>query len=389
VGIAIAVVSLLIWLYLLIAHGQFWRTDQRLTPAPSLTMPAPSVAVVIPARNEADLLPISLRSLLLQNYPGDLFFVVVDDQSEDGTATVAQNLATELGQGDRFQLLSAAPLPAGWTGKLWALDQGIRAASHQWQPDYFLLTDADIQHSPDNLQRLIHCAVADRRELVSLMVRLRCDSPWEKLLIPAFVFFFAKLYPFRWVNNPNRKLGAAAGGCSLIERSAMERIGGIAAIKDALIDDCTLAQTIKSSISEPTNSNKIWLGLATQTYSLRPYDRLESIWNMVARTAYTQLNYSPLLLVGTLAGMAIVYLLPVVEILLGLFSGNFWLAGIAGFTYALMVLSYLPMIRFYQLSPIWSFCLPAIAFLYTLMTIDSARRHWQGVGGAWKGRTYA
>ncbi|MEB3293351.1 MAG: glycosyltransferase [Synechococcales bacterium] len=396
VEIAIAGLSLVIWLYLLIARGQFWRTDQRLTEDVSPPSKVPSVAIVVPARNEADMLPISLRSLLSQDYPGDFFCVVVDDHSTDQTAAIAQQIAQDYQQnqqpdvppGDRFTLLSAKPLPPGWTGKLWALDQGVRYAIQQWQPDYLLLTDADIQHSPQNLHRLIHRAVGDRREMVSLMVRLRCQSGWEKLLIPAFVFFFAKLYPFRWVNHPKRKLGAAAGGCSLIQRSALERIGGIAAIKDALIDDCTLAQTIKSSIPESSPSNKIWLGLATQTYSLRPYDGLEPIWNMVARTAYTQLNYSPLLLVGTLAGMAIVYLLPVVALMWGIVTGNLALVGISGLTYILMVLSYLPMIQFYQLSPLWSLCLPAIALLYTLMTIDSARRHWQGMGGAWKGRTY-
>lgn len=378
--------SLLIWIYLLCFRGQFWRTDQQLSESSvSISqryllqqIEPPSIAVVIPARNEADMLPITLRSLLLQQYSGDLNIFLVDDHSTDGTAQVAQATAAALEKSDRLHIISAAPLPPGWTGKLWALEQGIQAAT-ALNPDYFLLTDADVEHDSTNLQKLVNKAIDDDRELVSLMVRLRCASVWEKLLIPAFVFFFAKLYPFRWSNDPNKSIAAAAGGCSLIRRDALTRIGGVNAIRQALIDDCALAEAIKSS-----GSHRIWLGLTPTTKSLRPYDSLQTIWYMVARTAYTQLNYSPLLLIGTLFGMFIVYLAPIV----GLITGNSLIVLIGALTYLLMSIAYLPIVRFYECSIGYAFLLPAIAFLYTLMTIDSARRHWQGKGGAWKGRTY-
>ena len=374
--IGVSLLSLLIWIYLLCFRGQFWQTDQQLPD--SIDLPTASVCVVIPARNEADMLPMTLRSLLQQHYSGSLKIFLVDDHSTDGTAEVAKQTALELGKSDQLHMISAEPLPPGWTGKLWALEQGIQKAM-QLEPDYFLLTDADIQHDEMSLQKLVSKAVSDDRELVSLMVRLRCESFWEKLLIPAFVFFFAKLYPFRWANNPARSLAAAAGGCSLIRREALSRIGGVSVIRQALIDDCALADAIKSS-----GSKRIWLGLTSETKSLRPYDSLSTIWSMVSRTAYTQLNYSPILLIGTLIGMFLVYLVPVV----GLIVGEPLIRYINLLTYILMTISYFPIIRFYQL-PFWyAFCLPAIAFLYTLMTLDSARQHWQGKGGAWKGRVY-
>ncbi|KAM3097233.1 glycosyltransferase [Phormidesmis sp. 146-12] len=381
--IGLALSSLTIWIYLLCFRGQFWRTDQRLH-ASHLTPQAsrPSVCVIIPARNEADLLSATLRSLLTQDYSGSLQIFLVDDHSTDGTADVARETAATLGKSDQLQILSAAPLPTGWTGKLWALDQGIQKAM-TLQPDYFLLTDADIEHDRTNLQQLIDKAESDDRELVSLMVRLRCQSVWEQLLIPAFVFFFEKLYPFRWINQPDNKTAGAAGGCSLIRREAMVRIGGIQAIRQALIDDCALAQVIKLS-----GSKRIWLGLTESAHSLRPYDSLETIWNMVARTAFTQLNYSPLLLMGTLIGMTIVYLVPLIGAIFGFVTGLWLFAFINLFTYLLMSMMYLPIIRFYR-CPVWlAFCLPAIGFLYTLMTLDSARCHWQGKGGSWKGRVY-
>ncbi len=345
--------------------------DQRLPDGDDVSA---SVCVVIPARNEVDLLPITLRSLLTQTFSGSLNIVLVDDHSTDGTPEVARETAETLGKSNQLQILSAAPLPAGWTGKLWALEQGIQKGM-ALQPDYFLLTDADIEHDSENVKNLVSHAIDDDRELVSLMVRLRCISFWEKLLIPAFVFFFAKLYPFRWANDPTRSLAAAAGGCSLIRREALTRIGSVAAIRHALIDDCALADAIKS-----TGSRRIWLGLSPTTISLRPYDSLDTIWNMVSRTAYTQLNYSPLLLLGAVLGMFIVYLVPAIAVLTGNLIGLF--------TYLLMTVSYFPIIRFYRCSFWYAFCLPAIAFLYLLMTIDSAFKHWQGQGGAWKGRTY-
>jgi hopene-associated glycosyltransferase HpnB len=372
-----SLLSLLIWIYLILFRGQFWRMDQRLDSA-ILDSPFPSVSVVIPARNEADLLPITLRSLLTQDYPGTLNIILVDDHSTDGTSEVAKATAEQLESIDHLHILAAEPLPSGWTGKLWALEQGIQKMM-QFQSDYILLTDADIEHDPTNLQKLVAKAVNDDRELVSLMVRLRCESFWEKFLIPAFVFFFAKLYPFRWANDPKRSLAAAAGGCSLIRREALARIGGMGAIRHALIDDCALADAIKSS-----GSHRIWLGLTSETKSLRPYDSLETIWSMVARTAYTQLNYSPLLLIGTLLGMSIVYLAPIVALIVG--DPFVKLVGLL--IYLLMTLSYFPILQFYRCPGRFAFSLSAIASLYTLMTLDSAYQHWRGKGGAWKGRVY-
>lgn len=380
----LTLLSLVIWIGLLSLWGQFWRVDQQLELTETQLQSFPTVCAVIPARNEAELLPVTLRSLLLQDYPGTFNIFLVDDQSTDGTANFAQGVAFAVNRPQQLHIVSSASLPPGWTGKLWAMEQGIEKAveTSLRTPDYFLLTDADIEHDSSNLSRLVAKAVAADLDLVSVMVRLRCESFWELLLIPAFVFFFQKLYPFRWVNQPKNKIAAAAGGCILIRREALERIGGLAVIRQALIDDCALAQAVKSS------QGQIWLGLSALTRSLRPYDSLETIWDMVARSAYTQLNYSPLLLVGSVLGMILVYLVPPVGMILGGLWGNLAIAmmGLSG--WLLMTLAYWPMIRFYQRSPVLAFCLPAIAFLYTLMTLDSALRHWQGRGGAWKGRVY-
>ena len=387
--IGIAIFSLLIWIFLLGFWGRFWHTNERLEATVELkartSQDYPSVFAVIPARNEAEILPKSLSSLLNQDYPGNFQIILVDDQSEDGTAEIAQAIATNI------KVIPGEPLPSGWTGKLWALEQGISYGKNQTPaPDFFLLTDADIVHDSKNVQQLVAKAERENLQLVSLMVRLRCETFWEKLLIPAFVFFFKKLYPFAWVNNPQRKVAAAAGGCILIRREALERIGGMGVLREALIDDCTLARFVKVPLPGESRPNyPIWLGLTESNFSLRPYDSLASIWQMVARTAFTQLNYSPLLLVGTLLGMTIVYLIPVVATFGSIFTGN-WAAGILGIcTWLLMVCAYLPTVRFYRLAPGWAICLPAIAFLYTLMTLDSAVRHWRGRGGAWKGRVYS
>jgi hopene-associated glycosyltransferase HpnB len=323
-----------------------------------------------------------LRSLLLQDYPGKFTIFLVDDQSSDGTANFAQGVAHALDKTPQLQIISSPPLPPGWTGKLWAMEQGVQTAS-QLKPDYFLLTDADIEHHPSNLRRLVAKAEAQKLDLVSIMVRLRCQSFWEQLLIPAFVFFFQKLYPFSWVNNPKKATAAAAGGCILIHSEALNRIGGLQIIRQALIDDCSLAKAVKST------HGKIWLGLSTLTYSLRPYDSLKTIWDMVARSAYTQLNYSPFLLIGSLLGMTLVYLLPPIAIIFGLVLGNWIITLISVIGYLLMTFAYFPIIRFYKCSPVFAFSLPIIAFMYTCMTIDSALQHWQGRGGAWKGRVYA
>jgi hopene-associated glycosyltransferase HpnB len=387
VTIGIALLSLAIWLYLLVGRGQFWRTQPVLLDRAQLIPPEsvvwPTVAIVIPARNEAAMLPLTLEPLLHQDYPGKLAIYLVDDQSDDGTGTIAQELAAA-NPSITCQIIQSQPLPSGWTGKLWALHQGLEAAV---DVDYVLLTDADICHDRASLRYLILKAETEQRDLVSLMVQLRCESFWERLLIPAFVFFFAKLYPFSWVNQPDRATTAAAGGCSLVRRSALDEIGGIAALKDALIDDCTLAAKIKHR-DNPTNQHRIWLGLTTEIRSLRPYDDLASIWNMVARTAYTQLNYSPLLLLGTIVGMALVYLVAPIGIIYSLFSHQWGLLGITIVTYGLMVIAYRPTIQFYRCPRIYALALPLIGLMYNLMTIDSAWRHWQGKGGQWKGRSY-
>ncbi|WP_414517510.1 glycosyltransferase [Nostoc sp. PCC 9305] len=398
--LGLMLLSLTIWLGLLCFWGQFWRTDQQLEVTETQLESLPVVCAVVPARNEAELIPTSLRSLLLQDYPGSFNVFLVDDRSTDRTANFAEGVAHAVGKPQQLHIISGVSLPPGWSGKLWAVEQGIKSAS-LFAPDYFLLTDADIEHDPGNLRRLVAKAVQEDLDLVSVMVRLRCESFWEKLLIPAFVFFFQKLYPFRWVNNPNNPIAGAAGGSILIARKALERIGGIQVIRQALIDDCALAQAVKRgtgnwglgtrkefSQSPIPSQGRIWLGLSSLTRSLRPYDSLATIWDMVARTAYTQLNYSPLLLLGTLVGMPLIYLAPPVCVILGAVWGN-WAIALTGLLgWLLMTFAYYPTIHFYKCSVWFAFSLPAIAFLYTLMTLDSALRHWQGRGGAWKGRVY-
>ncbi len=375
-------VSLIIWLGLLGFRGNFWQVNQQLESIDDTKLQKlPSVCVVIPARNEADLLPITLLSLLVQDYPGCVTVFLVDDNSTDNTTGVAKVTAKGLEKEQQLCILAGKPLPSGWSGKLWAMEQGINKAS-ELTPDYFFLTDADICHDVGNLRRLVTKAVQENLDLVSTMVQLRCESFWEKLLIPAFIFFFQKLYPFAWVNDPNNPTAAAAGGCILIRRETLTQIGGIQVLRQALIDDCTLANAVKSS------GGHIWLGLSSLTHSLRPYPTLETIWNMVARTAFTQLNYSPFLLVGTVVGLILTYLVPIFSLTVSVFTGNWLLAIVGLLTWLLMSLAYLPTVNFYKISYAFAFSLPAIALLYTLMTIDSALRHWQGRGGAWKGRVY-
>lgn len=397
--------SLLSWLVLWVGWGQFWRADELLEEQEQeLALPHwPSVCVTIPARNEAELLPQTLRSHLQQTYPGPLNIILVDDGSTDGTAQVAQQVAEVMGKREQLQVIVAEPLPPGWTGKLWALHQAIRQAQHlEPPPDYVLLADADIEHDPDNLRRLVVKAETEDLSLASIMVRLRCVGFWEQWLIPAFVFFFQKLYPFRWVNDVSKSMAAAAGGCILIRNAVLQEIGGIQVVRQALIDDCALAQAVKCgtaaqtdressspSSAAPNPRRRIWLGLSSKTCSLRPYPSLASIWDMVARTAFTQLNYSPVLLVGTLLGMGMIYLVPPAGAVWGILSGQVAIAALGSITWLLMAALYWPLLRFYKGWPGLVFCLPAIAVLYSLMTADSALRHWKGRGGSWKGRTYS
>lgn len=376
----LAVLSLLAWIGLLVVRGGFWRADQRLSDDEADgTVNWPAVAAVIPARDEAKTIGAAVSSLLSQDYPGRLGIIVVDDASVDGTA----ELAVEAAQGDpRVLVFSGRPLPAGWTGKLWAVAQGVeRTAVAMPDARFLLLTDADIVHDGASLRRLVGKAEAGGLDLVSLMVRLRCESFWEKLLIPAFVFFFQKLFPFAWVNSRNRRTAAAAGGCMLVRRSALETAGGIAAIRDRLIDDCALAAALK-------RRGLVWLGLTTKATSLRRYDRLPEIARMVARTAYEQLDNSPLLLAGTVAGMAVLYGVPPLAFVLGVGSGHLPAALAGGLGWAAMGVAYWPTVRLYRLAPLWVAVLPAAAVLYTAFTLESARRTWKGEGGAWKGRSY-
>jgi hopene-associated glycosyltransferase HpnB len=335
------------------------------------------VAIVVPARDEAEVLPLSLPSLLAQKYPGRARVILVDDHSGDGTGALARRLA-EAG-GLPLTVTTPPPLPPGWTGKLWALRHGVELAG---PVDHLLLTDADIAHGPDSLAELVAAAETNGLDLVSQMARLRVATGWERLIVPAFVYFFAQLYPFRWSNRPGARTAAAAGGCSLVRREALERAGGIAAIRGAVIDDVSLARAVKST------GGRIWLGLADRVESVRPYPRLAQLWRMVSRSAYAQLRHSPVLLAGTVAGLGLVYLLPPVALLTGLSAGRPALAATGGAAWALMAGTFLPMLRYYR-RPAWSaLLLPFTALLYLLMTVDSAVRHWRGQGAAWKGRTY-
>lgn len=381
------------WIYLLAFRGRFWRCDQRLAVFSKASLPQwPSVCAIVPARNEADMLTHSLPGLLTQKYPGNFRVLLVDDQSTDGTAEVARQSAHTSQNEAPFEIMTTAPLPQGWSGKLWAVHQGIEQVlqdTTQPLPDYFLLTDADILHGQTTLKDLAIKAEQEHLDLVSLMVLLRCQSFWEKLLIPAFVFFFQKLYPFPWVNQPRHPMAAAAGGCILVRREVLMGVGGIEVIRKALIDDCALGAAIKGANSDQGGTGRIWLGLTTTTVSLRPYPSLQTIWSMVARTAFTQLHYSFGLLLVSLLSLVVIYLVPPVSLLLGGIAGQWGVVAIATLIWSLMTLAYWPTIRLYRLSFLWAFTLPFIALLYTLMTVDSALRHLQGRGGAWKGRVYA
>lgn len=392
ISIGVTSASLMAWLYLLLARGSFWRTDISLTAADtSPNRDWPSVGVVIPARDEAAVLPETLPTVLGQEYPGEMRVYLVDDQSRDCTASVARSLAEENGTPNVLTVVEGSPLPAGWAGKVWAMEQGVRAASRHL-PDYVWLTDADIAHHPRILQALIVKAESDNASLVSLAAQLHCRGFWERLLVPAFIYFFAKLFPFRWVNDPNNPAAAAAGGCVLVRLEALKSAGGLERIASAIIDDCALAGLVKGH----RRGVKIWLGLSHDVISVRTYDGLWPFWGMVARTAYTQLRYSRAVLLGTMVGMTLVYIVPPAALIGGLVA--LWLTGEYNLSLALLALglpalslmftSYLPMLQWYCTSRFFSLLLPVAALLYTLMTLDSARRHWQGRGGAWKGRTY-
>jgi hopene-associated glycosyltransferase HpnB len=394
----LAALALAIWLYLLLGRGGFWLSSERDDgePAPLRTLPNkalsngvwPKLAVVIPARDEAQGIGACIGSLLQQDYPGDWSIILVDDGSSDGTADIARQTAAappsplapgREKEGERLDVVAGAPLPAGWTGKLWALAQGIEVAKRLAPaPEYFLLSDADIVYAPDTLTSLVARAKAGGLVLTSLMVKLRCESLAERALIPAFIFFFEMLYPFAWINRAQAATAGAAGGCMLVHAGTLAQAGGIAAIRNALIDDCALAGILKAH-------GPIWLGLTQRAHSIRVYPGFEDIRRMVARSAYAQLRYSPLILLGVLAGMGVTYLAPPLIALLG--AGWARIAGLAA--WLLMAIAFQPTLRFYRVSPLWGIALPAIAFCYTLFTLDSGLQYWRGKGGLWKGRVQA
>lgn len=374
----LSLLSFVIWLVLLLGRGRFWRCDQRLPETVEDLDHWPAIICVIPARDEAETIVETVTSIKGQTYPGPLTVFVVDDNSSDGTGDLARKAGASVIEGK--------PLQPGWTGKMGAVNTGlVRAFDAVPDADYVLLTDADIHHGPNSLKRLVVKAVRENRAMVSLMVLLRSTSFWEKLLIPAFVFFFQKLYPFPKVNNPDDVLAAAAGGCMLIRAETLKNAGGVEPIKGEIIDDCAMGRLIKAQAKKDGVAGGIWLGLTDRVHSIRPYDGLAEIWKMVTRTAFVQLDHSPFQLLGCLLGMAIIYVVP----LLAAFWGG-PLASLIGFaTWALMTVAYIPTLSLYNM-PVWrAFLLPVAALLYTLMTVDSARRHWQGQGGAWKGRTYS
>ncbi len=378
IAFGVASVSLVIWLVLVFARDGFWLARERDT-APSVAPGQargdgevwPAVTAIVPARDEAEVIARSIGSLAAQDYPGTFHIILVDDSSRDGTADIARALDS-----DRLTVLPGQPLAPGWTGKLWAVSQGIAAAGDA--PDYLLLTDADIAHAPDALRMLVSRAINDDRVLVSLMVRLRCESFAERALIPAFVWFFQMLYPFAAVNRRGRGQAAAAGGVMLVERLALEAAGGIAAVRSALIDDCAFGALLKTR-------GAIWLGMTDRATSIRRYDTWGSVAAMISRSAYAQLNYSPLLLAGTTLGLALTYLAPPILAIFARGAAQY----VAIAAWALMVCAFQPMLRFYRRSPIWGLLLPVIATFYAACTVLSAWQHVRGRGGLWKGRVQA
>ena len=378
---ALSGLALAAWVWLLAARGGFWRADQRLPASTPELARWPEVVAVVPARNEAASVGASVASLLGQDYPGRFSVVLVDDGSDDGTAEIAKTAAA--GAASRLRVLQGEPLPAGWTGKLWAVHRGLAEAG-KFAPDaaYVLLTDADIVHDPANLRRLVGKAEGERLGLVSLMVKLRCETGWEKILIPAFVFFFQKLYPFPWVNDAAKPTAAAAGGCMLVRKDTLAVAGGVERVRGRLIDDCALAREIKAK-------GPIWLGLAERTASLRPYARLDDVWRMVARSAFEQLNHSIPALIGTLAGIIVLYIVPPFAAGYGMAIGDAPLALTGAAGWGLMAAAYGPTVRLYGLAPAYALTLPLAGALYALMTADSARRHWAGAPAGWKGRSYS
>ena len=372
---ALAIIGAAVWIYLLMARGGFWLAQVRDEGSVRRPERWPAVTAVIPARNESEVIAASIQSLLRQDYSGAFQIVIVDDESDDGTAAKATRAAAA-SPGRSVTVLRANGPSAGWTGKLWALNQGI-AAAEKSEPEFLLLTDADIVHAPDTLTWLVAQSLSGGFVLTSLMAKLRCESLAERSHVPAFIYFFQMLFPFSWVCRAHSRTAAAAGGCMLIRRDALESIGGVASIRNALIDDCSLAAKLKMT-------GPIWLGLTDRVRSIRPYDAFADVQKMISRSAYAQLRNSPLLLLGTIAGMAITFVIP--PLLAILATGLPRYLGLA--TWLAMSLSFIPTLRFYRLSPLWSLALPGIALLYLYYTVNSAYKYLRRRGGQWKGRVH-
>jgi hopene-associated glycosyltransferase HpnB len=392
----LGIIALGIWLHLFLGRGWFWRVgklDADREPGEALGE-WPRVEAVVPARNEEETIEQAVVGLVKQDYPGAFSVVIVDDHSEDATASVAQQVADESGAGARLRIVSASALAAGWTGKLWALKEGVsnagathsgassagvQAATSEAPTTYYWFTDADVDHAPDALRRLVVRAERDKLDLASLMVLLQAKTLPERALIPAFLYFFLMLYPPKWIADEELGTAGAAGGCILLRREALARIGGLEAIRGEVIDDCALAKAVKLS------GGKVWMGLTRKSTSLRAYGSFGEIRDLIARTAFTQLRYSAVLLAGTLAGMLLTYVAPLV-----LLSAHDSTARLLGFSaWLLMSVSFLSTVRFYRLSIVWAPLLPLIAVFYTYATWLSAVRYWMGKGGLWKGRAQA
>jgi hopene-associated glycosyltransferase HpnB len=378
--IALAAISFLIWIVLTFFWGAFWKLrafDDDATP-PAAVPSWPRVVAIVPARNEAETVARTVKSLVQQDYPGEFHLIVVDDHSEDQTATLALTAAEKLQAGNRVTVLPAAQLQNGWTGKIWAMQQGVGLAT-TLQPEYLWFTDADIVHAPDTLKRLVSRAESRKLDLASLMVLLQANSFPERLLIPPFLYFFLMLYPPRWIANPKARTAGAAGGCVLLRRAALERLGGFVSMRAEVIDDCALARSVKRS------GGTLWMGLTRKSVSLRAYKTFGEIRDLIARTAFTQLGYSPRLLLGTLLGMFLTYIVPPVFAFHT--HASVWRLSLAA--WAVMTISYLPTVRYYRLWPLWAPLLPVAAAFYSYATWLSAVRYWQGRGSQWKGRSQA
>jgi hopene-associated glycosyltransferase HpnB len=373
----VAAIPLAIWLYLGFLRGNFWRLEDDHLEPKSLRK-WPHVVAIVPARNEAETIARAVTSLLGQDYPGEFSVIVVDDQSDDGTVALSRKAAQELGAAQRLSVQTVAELSPGWTGKLWALNEGISAASGK-APDFFWFTDADIVHAPDTLRRLVSHAEMESLNLASLMVLLQAKTFPEKLLIPPFLYFFLMLYPPRWIADPQKRTAGAAGGCILLRRAALERIGGLASIRNEVIDDCALARVVKKT------SGKIWMGVTRASISLREYKTFAEIHNLIARTAFTQLRYSSLLLAATLFGLFVTYWVPWILFFAG--EDPAWLLGSTAAS--LMMVTFLFTVKFYNRSALWALTLPFAAAFYGYATCLSAVRYWLGRGAQWKGRVQA